>query len=56
MKREELKKKLNELSTELMKEKAQSAIKAAVKNPGRIRAIRRTIARIRTLMKVRNLS
>ncbi len=55
MDREELKKRLRELRNELMKERAQAAIKAAVKSPGRIRAIRKTIAQILTIMRTRNL-
>ena len=42
-------KKMEELQTELMKEKAASAVRGAVKNPGRIKELRRMIARIKTL-------
>ena len=52
---EELKKKLSELERELMKERASSAIKAAAKSPGKIRAIRTAIAQIRTMLRKRNL-
>ncbi len=45
----ELMKKLDEFQTELMKEKAASAVRGAVKNPGRIRELRRMIARIKTV-------
>ncbi|MBS3050636.1 MAG: 50S ribosomal protein L29 [Candidatus Aenigmarchaeota archaeon] len=40
--------KLKELRLELSKEMASSEIGGSVKNPGRIREIRRTIARIKT--------
>lgn len=39
---------LKELRLELSKEMATSEIGGSVKNPGRIREIRRTIARIKT--------
>jgi len=45
----ELSEKLKELCLELSKEMASSEIGGAVKNPGRIREIRRTIARIKTI-------
>jgi large subunit ribosomal protein L29 len=44
---------LNELKLELVKEKGQIAIGGSPKNPGRIREIRRTIARILTELKRR---
>lgn len=40
--------KLKELRLELSKEMASSEIGGSVKNPGRIREIKRTIARIKT--------
>ena len=51
----EIDKKLKELRAELMKLKASSAIKAAVKSPGKIRAIRKTIAQLLTIKRLRNL-
>jgi len=45
---EELNKKLNELKLELMKEKA-SAYSGITKNPGKIKEIKRTIAKILTI-------
>jgi large subunit ribosomal protein L29 len=39
--------KLKEMYLEMSKEKASSEIGGSVKNPGRIRELRRTIARIR---------
>lgn len=45
----DLEEKKRELYTELSKETASSEIGGTVKNPGRIREIRRTIARIKTL-------
>ncbi|MCD6367932.1 MAG: 50S ribosomal protein L29 [Candidatus Aenigmarchaeota archaeon] len=46
---EELDKKLNELKLELAKSKAQVIIGGSPENPGKIREIRRTIARIKTI-------
>lgn len=48
MSREERMKKLQELKLELMKLKTQAAL-GTIDNPGRIRAIRKTIARILTI-------
>jgi large subunit ribosomal protein L29 len=45
----ELDKLLKELRLELMKEKGNVEMGGNVKNPGRIRTIRKTIARILTL-------
>lgn len=45
----ELNKKLNELQLELAKERANINIGASVSSPGRIREIRKTIARINTI-------
>ena len=47
----ELAEKLKELYLEVSKEMASSEIGGSVKNPGRIREIRRTIARIKTATK-----
>ncbi|MBI5347438.1 MAG: 50S ribosomal protein L29 [Candidatus Aenigmarchaeota archaeon] len=47
----ELDSKLMELNLELTKEKALSEVGASVKNSGRIREIRKTIARILTIKK-----
>ncbi len=44
----ELLEKTKELRLELSKEMASSEIGGSVKNPGRIREIKRTIARIKT--------
>ncbi len=55
MSREEMPKKLKELRAELMKLRASAAIKAAMKSPGRLRAIRRAIAQMLTLRRMRNL-
>ncbi|MFQ5648102.1 MAG: 50S ribosomal protein L29 [Candidatus Aenigmatarchaeota archaeon] len=49
----ELNEKLNELQLELSKERANIEIGATVSSPGRIREIRRTIARIQTEMQRR---
>ena len=42
-------KKLNELEIELAKERANISIGATVTSPGRIKEIKRTIARIKTI-------
>ena len=44
---DELRKKMRELQTETVKENAQRALGTTPKNPGRIREMRRTIARIK---------
>ncbi len=44
-------KRLNELQLELAKEKANINIGASVSSPGRLREIRKTIARIKTVRK-----
>ncbi|MDI6826655.1 MAG: 50S ribosomal protein L29 [Candidatus Aenigmarchaeota archaeon] len=46
---EDLEKKLNELKLELLKERGNVEMGGNVKNPGKIRVIRRDIARILTL-------
>lgn len=50
MSQEERQKRLKELTLELAKEKSNVAIGGAVKNPGRIREMRRTVARLKTMM------
>ena len=45
----EAEEKLRELELELFKESGSKEIGGTVKNPGRIREIRRTIARIKTI-------
>lgn len=49
LKPEELQKKYSELKSELMKLKGQSATGTPPKSPGRIKQIKRTIARMNTL-------
>lgn len=49
MNEKDLDKKLNELKLELAKEKANINIGASVISPGRIKEIKRTIARIETI-------
>lgn len=49
MKKEELTKKLEDLKKELMKMRSQVAQGTAPEKPGRVKEIRRTIARILTL-------
>lgn len=44
----EREKKLGELRLELMKEKGHVAVSGAVTNPGKIRGVRKTIARLLT--------
>lgn len=46
----EIKKKLHELRTELMHERGVAAMGGAPPSPGQIRAIRRQIAKILTIM------
>jgi len=53
--RKELKNKSEELMKELMKAKAQSASKVNPENPGRIKEIKKTIARINTIKKERGM-
>ena len=49
----DLEKKLTDLYLELAKERAQLKIGGSPENPGRIKEIRRTIARILTIKKLR---
>ena len=49
LKHEELEKKLNELKLELLKERGNIEMGGNIKNPGKIKVIRRDIARISTL-------
>lgn len=49
--KEELEKKLKDLRLELMKANSQRATKTNPENPGKIKEIRRTIARINTQLK-----
>jgi large subunit ribosomal protein L29 len=51
LKPEELDKKIGELKLELLKERGNVEMGGNVKNPGRIKVIRRDIARITTLKK-----
>jgi large subunit ribosomal protein L29 len=50
---EDLNRKLNELRLELLKEMGSVRMGRAVKNPGRIRELRRAIARILTVKRER---
>ncbi|MBI2676301.1 MAG: 50S ribosomal protein L29 [Candidatus Aenigmarchaeota archaeon] len=51
MDRKEIDKRLQEISLELAKEKANVQIGSSVKSPGKIREMRKTIARIKTMRK-----
>lgn len=51
MSEKDLEKRLKELKLELAKEKANTKIGASVISPGKIKEIRRTIARIETVKK-----
>jgi len=51
MKIEELNKKLSELRLELLKEMGNVKMGRPVKNPGKIRELKRTVARILTIKK-----
>ncbi len=54
MSREELEKKLEELREELAKLRLKSAV-GTLDNPGAVRAVRRTIARILTILREEEL-
>lgn len=47
---EEMKGKLDELRSELARERAIAAAGGSLENPGRVRELRRTIARVLTIM------
>ena len=51
-----LQQKLAELRKEHMKLKAQLAVKKSLENPGRMRAVRRTIAQVLTALRQRQLA
>jgi large subunit ribosomal protein L29 len=51
----ELRKRLSEMRLELAKETAQAAIGAAPANPGKVRQIKKTIARILTELRLREI-
>jgi large subunit ribosomal protein L29 len=51
MKEEDVQKKLNDLKNELMKFRSQVAQGVNLEKPGRVKAIKRTIARILTIRK-----
>ncbi len=51
----ELIKSLNDLKLEVMKEKAKSIVGGVPENPGKIKANKRDIARILTVMRERNI-
>lgn len=53
MKPEDLDKKLSELRLELLKEMGNVRMGRAIKNPGKIKELRRTIARLSTVKKER---
>ena len=56
MNEKEMLEKLRELRLEFSKEMASSEIGGSVKNPGRIREVKRTIARIKTETGKRHLA
>ena len=51
MKLEEIERKISELRLELMKEMANVRMRRPIKNPGKIRELKRTIARLLTIKK-----
>ncbi len=53
MDNKKLRSKIIELRKSLMKSRAKSASKVAPENPGKVKEVRRTIARMLTLMKQR---
>ncbi|MDY6764183.1 MAG: 50S ribosomal protein L29 [Halobacteria archaeon] len=52
---EEIEEELEDLEAELLREKSMQAAGGAPENPGRISEIRRTIARIKTIQREREL-
>ncbi len=50
---EDLKKRLVELKLELMKLSSQASTGTAMKSPGMIKKVRKTIARIKTVLKIK---
>ncbi len=50
LKNDDLQKRLKELKLELLKEKGNIKMGGNIKNPGRIKALRRDVARILTLL------
>lgn len=55
LKGEELQKKKSELKTELIKLKGQSATGTPPKSPGQIKQIKRTLAKMKTLQREKEL-
>ena len=53
MKLEDLNKRLNELRLELMKERGNIKVGRSIKNPGKIKELRKAIARILTIKRER---
>lgn len=53
MGKDELQEKLNDLKKEIVEEKGQIETGGFADNPGRIKEMRRTIARIKTVLKER---
>ena len=53
---QDLEKRLNELKLELLKERGNIEMGGNIKNPGKIKVIRRSIARILTLKKEKEKS
>ena len=53
MENKELKKKINEFKKELIKIRGKISSKISPESPGRVKEIRRTIARIKTILKIR---
>jgi large subunit ribosomal protein L29 len=53
---EDLKEKLEELRMELLRERSKATAVGVPENPGRVRELRRTIARILTIMKEKEKS
>ena len=53
LKDDEVEKRLNELKLELLKERGNVEMGGNIKNPGRIKVIRRDIARLLTIKKER---
>jgi len=56
MTQEERKRRLDEMRTELSKLKTMISAGGSVENPGRVNALKKTIARLMTVMRVEELT
>ncbi|MGC8565410.1 MAG: 50S ribosomal protein L29 [Thermoplasmata archaeon] len=56
MSNEEILKKLDELGSELLNERGLSSMGGAPHNPGRVKSLRRQIARLKTVLKEKGVN